>query len=250
MKNVKLFGLIGFPLEHSFSSTYFNSKFENEKLLGYQYLNFPISNIGQLPGLLTNNPNLMGLNVTIPYKQAVIPFLHNIDSVAKEIGAVNTIKIAAAQRQLTGYNTDVIGFEQSFWPLLKPHHTHALILGSGGACRAVQHVLKSIGIIYLVISREPQATEYGYDSITAFTLRQFTVIINCTPLGMFPNATTAPHIPYEYLTPQHLCYDLVYNPAETLFLKKAKEKGAATFNGLAMLQGQAEAAWKIWCSED
>ncbi len=240
----KRYGLIGFPLSHSFSKRYFEEKFATEKLQNCVYENFEIENIPSFPKLISEEKNLVGLNVTIPHKQTVIKHLDELDETAKAVGAVNCIKIS--EGKTIGFNTDVIGFEKTFSPLVKPHHAKALILGNGGATKAVEFVLRKIGIQYLIVSRTPGINQLSYADINLFVMRDFKVIINCTPLGMFPNVDEAPAIPYDLLNWQHLCYDLIYNPEETLFLKKAKAKGATTQNGLGMLKAQAEAAWEIW----
>ena len=231
------YGLLGYPLGHSFSKTYFNQKFEAEKI-DAEYLNFEIPSIKEIKNVIKENPELNGLNVTIPYKEQVIPYLDDLDDDARQIGAVNVIKFTKGlfgKLKLKGYNSDIIGFKQSIDPLLKETHRKALILGTGGASKAVFHV-----------SRKPKEFCITYDEITPKTMEQYTVIVNTTPLGMFPNIDSCPDIPYDLLTPNHLLYDLLYNPDETLFMKKGKEKGAVVKNGLEMLLLQAFAAWEIW----
>lgn len=242
------YGLIGFPLGHSFSKTYFNQKFEAEKI-DAEYLNFEIPTIKELKNVLKENPELRGLNVTIPYKEQVIPYLDDLDEDARLIGAVNVIKFTKGlfgKTKLKGYNSDIIGFKQSIEPLLTESHRKALILGTGGASKAVFQGLKQLGVGSTLVSRKPKEFCITYEEITPKTMEQYTVIVNTTPLGMFPNVNACPNIPYDLLTPNHLLYDLLYNPDETLFMKKGKEKGATVKNGLEMLLLQAFAAWEIW----
>jgi shikimate dehydrogenase len=251
---LKQFGLIGKSLKHSFSKSYFEKKFTD---LGIQndhsYELFELADITDLPQLIIDQPALAGLNVTIPYKTAVIPFLHALDDNAKAIGAVNCISIKKENgtAQLIGYNTDAFGFEQSIKPFLATQHDKALILGNGGASKAIKYVLKNKGLFIAHVVRDK--THYAekelcftYDEISEYILSQFKMVVNTTPLGTFPNMEEAPMIPYDHLSAEHLCYDLVYNPAETLFLKRAKMQGADVVNGLSMLQWQAEKAWQIW----
>jgi shikimate dehydrogenase len=250
----KTYGLIGYPLTHSFSKKYFTEKFEKENITDCEYNLYSLSTIHQLPELLKDNPEIGGLNVTIPYKESVIPFLNELDPVAKAIGAVNCIKvIQSANNQapkLIGYNTDVFGFRQSIKPFLEKRHERALILGTGGASKAVAYVLKEIGLdCYFITRHKTHASgpnTFLYEELNEYMLNAIKLIINTTPVGMFPNVKEAPPIPYDLITPSHLLYDLVYNPAETEFLKRGKEKGAETINGLSMLQQQAEEAWRIW----
>lgn len=244
----KQFGLIGFPLSHSFSQKYFSEKFQKLGLAAYRYDLFPIDTIDSFSKLITNNPNLVGLNVTIPYKESVIPFLDELDETAKAVRAVNTILIKDGK--LTGYNTDIIGFAQSLKPLLHPHHERALILGTGGAAKAVAYVLKGLGIQYFFVSRETknQSNSLTYSDLNDAVFNACKLIVNTTPVGMYPAIEYAPALPYQYFTPQHLAYDLVYNPTETRFMQLAGQHGAHVVNGLNMLHFQAEAAWKIWNS--
>lgn len=243
---MKVFGLIGYPLTHSFSKKYFTEKFEKLGLTDCSYKLFPIEQIEDLPQLIANNPNLVGLNVTIPYKEAVLPYLTGLDETAKAVGAVNTILIK--EDELTGYNTDVIGFSQSIKPLLHPQHERALILGTGGAAKAVAHVLKGLGIQYYFVSREkknlPNCLTYAELNQAVFNACK--MVINTTPIGMYPNIDNAPALPYEFFTAEHLAYDLVYNPTDTRFMQLAAQQGAHAVNGLNMLYSQAEAAWKVW----
>jgi shikimate dehydrogenase len=240
---MRIFGLIGFPLTHSFSKSYFSNKFALENIQDAQYQNFELSEIELIREVLIDK-NLCGLNVTIPYKQAVIPYLDSLDVAAKEIGAVNTIK--RVNSKFVGYNTDYVGFEQSLKEKLQPYHTHALVLGSGGAAKAVQYVLKKNNIDFLNISRKESIDTITYNQITPQIFKKYSLIINTTPLGMYPNIDSCPNLPYHLITPQHYLYDLVYNPEETMFLNYGKKFGAKTKNGLDMLQLQAEEAWKIW----
>jgi len=242
----KLYGLIGYPLSHSFSRKYFTEKFTREQITGCQYELFPIESIDLLPELLAYYPNLQGLNVTIPYKQQVIPFLSSLDEGAAAVGAVNVIKIEGTQ--LKGYNSDVFGFETSLLSFLKEHHAqpeHALILGTGGAAKAVKFILQRLNIPFSTASREPLADQLSYEEINA-QIEEFPLIINTTPLGMAPNLDACPDLNYEDLSPGHLLYDLVYNPEITAFMKKGIAKGIPVKNGLEMLFGQAEKAWEIW----
>ncbi len=241
---MRRFGLIGYPLGHSFSRGYFARKFELEGISDATYENFEIEHIEQFPQLLQAQPDLVGLNVTIPHKQSVTPFLDRLDVSAQVIGAVNTIKLTNGKLQ--GYNTDYIGFSKSLKPLLKPHQTKALILGTGGSSKAVVYALTLLGIGHHSVSREPAEGQLSYDELTKEIICEHTVIVNTTPLGMYPNVNACPDIPYRYLTKQHLLFDLVYNPAETLFLRKGKAQGAIIKNGQEMLELQAEAAWSIW----
>jgi shikimate dehydrogenase len=243
-ETMRLFGLIGFPLSHSFSKKFFTEKFEKEQIANCSYELFPIASADEVPALIAANPSLCGLNVTIPHKLNVIPHLTSMDDAAKEIGAVNCISIQ--QNNLKGYNTDAFGFAESLKPLLEKHHQRALILGDGGAAKAVKYVLKQLKIPYLIVSRNPDPNGISYSDITQELLSAYQVIINTTPLGMSPNLESLPEIPYQFLTPAHLVYDLIYNPAETLFLNRAKAQGAKIKNGLEMLYLQAERSWYIW----
>ena len=242
------YGLIGYPLGHSFSKNYFNQKFESENI-DATYLNFEIPNIKDLKTVLKENPELNGLNVTIPYKEQVIPYLDDLDEDARLIGAVNVIKFTKGLfgKKLKGYNSDIIGFTQSIQPLLQPHHQKALILGTGGASKAVCHGLKNLGLESIFVSRTHKADDMlTYEELTPEIMAEYTIIVNCTPVGMFPKVDFCPNIPYELLTPNHLLYDLLYNPNVTLFMKKGEAQGAVVKNGLEMLLLQAFAAWEIW----
>lgn len=248
-QNKTHFGLIGKSLGHSFSKKYFEEKFQKENLAGYTYSNFELPSIDGLRSLLISNPELKGLNVTIPYKESVIPFLDRLEEDAGLIGAVNCILIESGK--LTGYNTDAYGFAQSIKPFLDNTHERALVLGTGGASRAVAYALKKIGLEVFFASHSPKKNEQtlSYTEINERVMQGFKLIINTTPLGMVPNEDTCPNLPYHLFEPHHLAYDLIYNPAETLFLRKAKARGAKTINGLSMLQLQAEKNWEIWNRE-
>ena len=249
---MRRFGLIGFPLSHSFSEKYFAEKFRNEGITDVSYENFPLESIHEFPGLITSVKDLAGLNVTIPYKEKIIPYLDELAGEAAAVQAVNTIRIVPQgdRMHLTGYNTDVWGFEVTLKPLLKPWHTFALVLGTGGAAKAVGYVLKKLGLEVWYLSRKPKGEKtIRYNELTGPMLQQIKVLVNTTPLGMFPATDTCPEIPYRYLTPEHLLYDLVYNPSETLFMKQGKAQGATVVNGLEMLRQQAEKSWRIWNDE-
>lgn len=241
---MKVFGLIGYPLSHSFSKGFFAEKFRKEGVSDCIYENFPLEDISQFPALLEQQPNLRGLNVTIPYKEAVLPWLDELSPAAEQIKAVNCIQFHEGSR--IGFNTDVMGFKRSLQPLLKPHHTNALVLGTGGAAKAVMFVLQELNIPYTVVSRRAHNAVINYNMLDKDIMTAHTIIINTSPLGMYPQTDEAPPIPYELITKHHLLYDLIYNPAETLFLQKGKAKGAAVKNGHEMLVLQAEASWDIW----
>lgn len=238
------FGLIGFPLGHSFSQQYFNNKFKTENLTDCFFELFPIENVDSFPELLNAHKDLKGLAVTIPYKQTIINFLTSIDEAASEIGAVNCLKISS--QKIIGFNTDVIGFENSIKPILKPNHKKALILGTGGGSKAVQFVFKKLGIEFLLVSRSKNKQHIQYQDIDELIFDDYNIIVNATPVGMTPNNDKCPEIPYQFLSEKHLLFDLIYNPSETLFLQKGREAGAQTKNGHEMLTTQAEANWKIW----
>lgn len=243
---MRQFGLIGFPLSHSFSKGFFAEKFSLENIKDAQYENYPIDSIDLFTSLWENNSNLNGLNVTIPYKKAVIPFLQYPSTVVESIQACNCIRLYDGV--LYGYNTDVIGFEQSLLPYLKPQHQKALILGTGGAAAAVEWVLKKLGISYQFVSRTESKGVLTYGSLDASIISTHTLLINTSPVGMYPNVDAAPALPYDALTDQHHLYDLVYNPAQTKFLALGASQGATTQNGLEMLHIQANASWEIWHS--
>lgn len=241
------YGLLGYPLGHSFSRTYFSEKFAKEGI-NAEYVNHEIPNIEDVRAILETHHNLKGLNVTIPYKEQILPYLDEIDPEAKAIGAVNVIKVTRENGKvhLKGFNSDVIGFKNSIRPLLKDCHTQALVLGTGGASRAVRYGLTQLGLSYRMVSRRKTAENLSYADITPELLQDFKVVINCTPCGMYPKVDECPAIPYEALQAQHLLYDLTYNPETTLFMKKGAAMGAATKNGWEMLVIQAEAAWRFW----
>jgi shikimate dehydrogenase len=246
---MKTFGLVGYPLGHSFSQDYFTKKFAAEKI-DAQYLNFQIEDIALFPEKVLTIDGLSGLNVTIPYKQKVMQYLDEIDETAQKVGAVNVVKIVrdGSKMRLRGCNSDVVGFENSLRPLLKPCHTSAYILGTGGASKAVRYVLENLNINYQFVSRNADAANniLSYQQLTSELVENHKLIVNCTPLGMSPQIDACPDIPYQAIGAEHLCFDLIYNPEETLFLKKSKEHGATIKNGLDMLIGQAVRAWEIW----
>jgi shikimate dehydrogenase len=245
-KNKASFGLIGKNISYSFSKTYFNNKFASLILQGYSYENFDIPSLEEFPSLIERNRALKGLNVTIPYKEEIIPYLDSLDRKAKRIGAVNTIKFT--KEGLKGYNTDVYGFKKSIEPFLKKSHKKALILGTGGASKAVAFVLNELGISFKYVSRNPIGDHIGYSELNKKIISTHTVLINCTPLGTFPDTEAKPSIPYEFLTSNHLLFDLIYNPEKTAFLLSGEDKGAIICNGAEMLELQAEKAWQIWNS--
>lgn len=244
---MKMYGLIGYPLGHSFSKQYFTEKFAKEGLSDCTFEAFPIETIDLFPQILAQHKNLKGLSVTIPYKEQVLKYVTELSEEVAFIGATNSIKIIGDKR--IAYNTDIIGFETSFLELLKPHHTKALILGTGGASKAVQFVLKKLNIPFLIVSRTKNISDASiitYADLTSDLMKAYSVIINCTPSGMHPREDTCPDIPYQFLTPQHYLFDLVYKPAKTLFLQKGELIGTTIKNGHDMLLTQAEASWKIW----
>lgn len=241
-------GLIGFPLGHSFSKKYYLSKFENEHITGIDYDLYPLADIEQFPGLIDQDDQFNGFNVTLPYKESVIPHLQELSAEATAIGAVNCITInrIGAERILKGYNTDAYGFQKSLEPLLNDKHKRALVLGNGGAAKAVCYVLRTLGIPYAIVSRSHDNGDITYEELSQSVLETHQIIINCSPVGTSPNTDQCPSIPYEFITADHLLYDLIYNPEETLFLKKGNEQGAVTKNGYEMLVLQAERNWQIW----
>jgi len=242
---MRQFGLIGFPLSHSFSKKYFTQKFSDVGIDAV-YDNYPLENISELPGVLNDHPALEGINVTIPYKQSVIAHLHTLSEVVKETGACNCIRIR--NNMLEGFNTDVIGFEASLSAHLTPVHKKALVLGTGGAAKAVCYVLDQKGIPWVQASRNPKGEMMDYKSISASLIKDHKLIINTTPLGMFPDTATFPELPYDAIGETHYLFDLVYNPSITLFLQKGRQQGAIIENGYRMLELQAEESWKIWNS--
>jgi shikimate dehydrogenase len=247
MSSMRRFGLIGYPLGHSFSKKFFTRKFEEESIQDCLYELFPIPAIDELPALLKQYPDLNGFNVTIPYKEQVIPYLNEASDVVKKIGACNCVKITGGK--LKGFNTDVVGFEQSLLKSFPGLTGGALILGTGGAAKAVEFVVGRLGLKYKYVSREGGAHKLSYQQLDAAVMSEHRLIINTTPLGMSPAINQCPPIPYEYLTPDHCLFDLVYNPEMTLFMKKGMEQGARVQNGLEMLVIQAEESWKIWNAE-
>ena len=245
------YGLIGFPLNHSFSKDYFNTKFKSEGI-DAEYINFEIASITELKSIIQNNPQLKGLNVTIPYKEQVIPYLDQLSENARLIGAVNVIKIDRKKKKvkLMGFNSDITGFKQSIEPLLQPHHQRALILGTGGAAKAVFYGLQQSGVDATYVSRQKSSEMIlTYSELSPEVMEAHTVVVNCTPVGMWPKVDDCPAIPYQLLTDKHLLYDLLYNPNETLFMKKGEEQGATVKNGLEMLLLQAFAGWNIWIKD-
>lgn len=240
------YGLLGKNINYSFSKAYFTEKFERENLQ-HSYENFDIPSIELFPKIISEISGLKGLSVTIPYKETVIGFLDELDGDAKKIGAVNTIKVSG-NKKLKGYNTDHFGFQKSLERLLPLHKKTALILGTGGASKAVAFALKNLGFDFKFVSRKKNQETLLYSELSKSVFEDYLLIINCTPLGTFPNIADCPNIPYHYLTQNHLLYDLIYNPAETTFLEHGRKQGAQTINGLEMLQIQAEKAWEIWNS--
>ena len=246
----QLYGLIGQTLGHSFSKDFFNKKFESESI-DAEYVNFELPDIGYFMEVIAELPNLCGLNVTIPYKEQIMPYLNSLSEDAKAIGAVNTIAVEYNNKdgiRLTGHNTDVIGFSDSIKPLLQPDMRKALVLGTGGASKAVMHGLRALGVEPVAVSRTAAPDWLTYAELTPEIMKEHKIIVNTTPLGMWPKVDTFPDIPYDLLTPAHLCYDLIYNPDVTAFMKRAAEYGATVKNGLEMLLLQAFAAWQIWQS--
>jgi shikimate dehydrogenase len=242
---MNLYALIGYPLTHSFSKKYFSDKFIKEGLSDYSYELFEIKEASELPALIEKNPALKGLNVTIPHKEAVIPLLNELDSSAKEVGAVNVIRITADGYTI-GYNSDYYGFKLSLLELIGDKRPSTLVLGTGGAAKAVKAALHNLGIHHLTVSRNREKADLSYADLDKEILDEYTLIINTTPLGTYPAVDTCPNIPYEYLSSKHILFDLVYNPAITLFLQKGLDAGAQIKNGLQMLHLQAEKAWEIW----
>jgi shikimate dehydrogenase len=240
------FGLIGRNISYSFSKGYFTKKFVDLGLETHSYENFDLQEIDQFKGLIDRNHTIKGFNVTIPYKEKIIPFLSELDEEARNIGAVNTIKVV--KDRTIGYNTDAYGFQKSITPFLMEHHKHALVLGTGGASKAIAYVLKKLGITYTFISRSPDQKQLNYSELDEELLRRNTVLINCTPLGTYPDIHNKPGIPYHFIGPKHLLYDLIYNPDKTEFLRLGEQAGAKIINGSKMLEFQAEKAWEIWNS--
>lgn len=245
---MKKLGLLGKNISYSFSRNYFAEKFKNDRITDeFCYDNFDIQSINEFSEVLKNNPDLIGMNVTIPYKQEVIPFLDNLSNNAKEIGAVNTIKVSP-DGNLIGHNTDYFGFTESLKPLLEPHHKKALILGTGGAAKAIAYGLKQLSIDFQYVSRKKTDERISYSELDKDIFDEYQIIINCSPIGTFPNIEDCPDIPYQYFTSKHIAYDLIYNPEKTTFLAKAEAQEATIKNGYEMLVLQAEKAWEIWNS--
>lgn len=245
------YGLIGYPLGHSFSKAFFNQKFEDEGL-DAEYENYEITTIESLPEIVDTTPELKGLNVTIPYKRQVMDYLDSVSPEAARVGAVNVIRIKRQEKKtiLKGYNSDVIGFAQSIEPMLEKYHKKALILGTGGASNAVDFVLKNLGLQTQKVSRTKKENAIEYKDVTAETVEEYNVIVNCTPCGMYPNTEECPMLPYEAMNGRNILYDLIYNPDNTLFMKKGIQQGATVKNGLEMLLLQAFASWDFWNMED
>jgi shikimate dehydrogenase len=244
---MRRFGLIGKTLKHSFSKGFFEKKFSEQGIQNCSYDNFELPSINEFPNLITNNPELKGLNITIPYKEEVLQFLNSKNEIVESIGACNCIKIVGSE--LHGFNTDAVAFKNSLQKYLKPNHKCALVLGTGGASKAVQYALKQLGIDFLLVSRRKQENQLGYEDVSRDIIEGHQIIINTTPVGMFPNVDQDPPIPYKVLTADHLLYDLIYNPAKTKFLQYGEEKGAQIVNGYEMLVAQAEESWRIWNSD-
>ncbi len=245
---MRKFGLIGYPLGHSFSKNFFNEKFNSENI-DAEYVNFEIPNIKEFNEIINSNPNLEGLNITIPYKEQVMEYLDEIDEDAAKIGAVNVVRIEHTKGKTIrkGYNSDIIGFTRSIESLLEPHHKKALILGTGGASKAIKYGLEKMGLETKLVSRSKKdENTLTYNELTPEIMSDYKVIVNCTPVGMYPKADECPDIPYDQLTSEHLLYDLLYNPNFTLFMKKGSDRGAIVKNGLEMLLLQAFASWDIW----
>lgn len=242
------YGLIGYPLGHSFSRSFFTKKFQEEKI-DAEYLNFEIPEVSTLLRIIQEHPHLKGVNVTLPHKVAVIPLLHELSPEAAAIGAVNVIRIThtpTGETYLKGFNSDVIGFTDSIRPLLKSYHRKALVLGTGGASKAICRGLEDLGIEWIYVSRNSGPDRLTYSQLTPMILKEYTVIVNCSPVGMYPKVDQCPSLPYEYLTASHLLYDIVYNPTTTLFMKRGAEQGATVKNGIEMLERQAIASWEFW----
>jgi len=245
------YGLVGYPLSHSFSRGFFNEKFLAENI-DAEYINFEIPSIKEFKSIVKDNPELRGLNVTIPYKEQIIPYLDKLSENAKLIGAVNVIRFdrTKGKLKLVGFNSDIIGFKQSIEPLLQPCHKKALILGAGGSAKAIYYGLKQLDIPAVYVSREKAKAALTYDELNSDIMKEYQVIVNCTPVGMWPHVDECPNIPYSFLTNEHLLYDLLYNPNETLFMRKGREQGATVKNGLEMLILQAYASWDFWEGTD
>jgi len=246
---MRLFGLIGYPLSHSFSAKYFAKKFEAESISDSDYRLFPLESISEVTSLIKLHPDLLGFNITIPYKVAILPYLNDITDTAKSVGAVNCVKVErdASGVKLTGHNTDIYGFRESLIPFLEPFHSNALVLGTGGAAKAVCYTLNELGIHYTLVSRSGNEDSIlKYSQLTEDIISNNLLIINTTPVGTYPVTDECPYIPYQFLSNSHVLFDLIYNPAETKFLKLGREAGATILNGSKMLELQAEKSWEIW----
>lgn len=243
---MRKFGLIGYPLEHSFSKSFFDKKFGRENIQDAEYENYPLESIDDFPAFIESLPNLVGLNVTLPYKEKIIPYITELDETAKEIGAVNTIKFLDGK--LIGFNTDAWGFAKSLLSMANPKMKKAIIIGDGGASKAIKYVLNRIGIEYVIVNRTKTDDVLTFEELTDELISSIQLIVQTTPLGTFPNINEMPSIPLNSINSNHIAFDLIYNPEETLFLKLMRERGAQTKNGLEMLQAQAQEAWKIWNS--
>lgn len=241
---MRTFGLVGYPLTHSFSQKYFTNKFHQLGISNAAYINFSIPSINELEDILKAHTNLVGFNVTIPHKKHILPFLNEQTDAVKQMGACNCVKILDGK--LIGYNTDVIGFEQSLKPFLKTYHQQALVFGSGGAAAAVEYVLNKLQIQYKIVSRNPTSNQLSYEALNKDWIETHTILINTSPVGQYPAVNDAPVIPYTFIGNQHHLFDLIYNPSETLFLQKGKAQGATIQNGAEMLVLQAEESWRIW----
>jgi shikimate dehydrogenase len=243
---MRLFGLLGYPLTHSFSQNYFAQKFAEEDITDAQYENFSLASLNDLPTSLLNKENLCGFNITIPHKKNILPFLDEQTAPVLEMGACNCVCVKNGKR--IGYNTDIIGFAHSLKPFIQAHHTDALILGTGGAAAAVEYVFQKAGIRFQYVSREKKADAITYEEVDEAIMQKHLLIINTSPVGQFPTINVAPAIPYQFISPKHHLFDLIYNPAETSFLRQGRERGATTQNGQEMLVIQAAESWRIWNS--
>jgi len=244
-KKMRKFGLIGKNISYSFSEAYFKNKFKKEEIKDASYQNFDIQSIKEIKSILNNNPEIRGLNVTIPYKEKVISYLDSVSKKAKKIGAINTIRVTK-NGILKGYNTDYYGFKKALKPYLKQHHKKAFILGTGGASKAIAFVFDQLEIDYSYVSRTKSKHNLIYQDLNDELVKKHTIIVNCTPVGTYPHISNCPEIPYDAISNKHILFDLIYNPKETLFLQKGRIKGAITINGLKMLEYQAEKSWEIW----
>lgn len=245
----KILGLIGYPLTHSFSKKYFTQKFEKEKITDFEYRNFELPDIEDFQGLIKKELHLIGLNVTIPYKEKILEFVDEMSFEVQAVGAANTLVIHP-DKKITAYNTDIYGFKQSILPFLKPFHRKALILGTGGAAKAVAYTLRQLNIEVVMVSRQPKhGSQLSYRELSEAIVKSHLLVVNTTPVGQFPDVDQKPQFPYEFITGMHLFYDLIYNPPVTSFLQEARNKGAATCNGLSMLHLQAEKSWQIWLKQ-